>query len=950
MTSYHTVYFANELTRRFSSDNIEKLSSIMADAKVDLNPHQVEAALFAFKSPLSKGAILADEVGLGKTIEAGLVISQKWAERKRKILVIAPANLRKQWSLELAEKFYLSSFILESKSFNEEIKKGILNPFAQDEIIICSYQFAASKAAYLSAISWDLVVIDEAHRLRNVYKPGNKTANTLKQALQGAPIIMLTATPLQNSLLEAYGLVSFIDPHTFGDQKSFKMQFIKPDDLRYEELRKRLAPVCHRTLRKQVLEYIKYTNRIAITRKFEPSDAEEKLYELVSEYLRRKKIYALPQSQRTLMTLILRKLLSSSTFAIAGTLEALGGKLKSILPQVESSSLEDFIASDYECFGEYVDEESDDEDERDKRVFTPEEIEEIHAEIKSLEEFATLAHSIKSNSKGEALLEALKQGFEKLIELGANQKAIIFTESMRTQNYVKDILEQNGFEGKVVLFNGSNSDKESKEIYKNWIIKNSGTDKITGSKSADLRAALVEYFRDDAVIMIATEAAAEGINLQFCSLVVNYDMPWNPQRIEQRIGRCHRYGQKHDVVVVNFLNVKNEADVRVYELLDKKFQLFDGVFGASDEILGAIESGVDFEKRIAEIYQNCRTSKEIDDSFNDLQSELEEQIAQSMVETRQKLFENFDEEVHEKLKINLRKSRDFLNKREELLWQITKYTLGGYADFDDKNKNFDIKSDIPFVLSPLGKYSLHKNDEEHAHIYREGRPLAKAVLEFALSLAPPPVELVFDYGASKKKISILEPYIGCSGFMRLSLLTVSAFEDEDYPVFCAVTDDGDELDEECAKRLFSLDAKESEPVQIAQSILKVLDVMQLAKKEAILGKINERNSSFFEEEMEKLENWAEDVKKSLEIKLKELDIDIKTKKTETKKISNLEKKLILQREIKELEKKRNDLRYNLYSKQDEIDAGKEKLISDIEARLAQKVEEKTVFEIKWRVV
>ena len=118
-----------------------------------------------------------------------------------------------------------------------------------------------------------------------------------------------------------------------------------------------------------------------------------------------------------------------------------------------------------------------------------------------------------------------------------------------------------------------------------------------------MRSALVDYFRDEGQIMIATEAGAEGINLQFCSLVVNYDLPWNPQRIEQRIGRCHRYGQKHDVVVVNFLNRKNEADQRVYQLLSEKFQLFEGVFGASDEVLGAIESGVDFEKRIAGIYQ-----------------------------------------------------------------------------------------------------------------------------------------------------------------------------------------------------------------------------------------------------------------------------------------------------------------------------------------------------------
>src|SRR5207253_7787757 len=153
-----------------------------------------------------------------------------------------------------------------------------------------------------------------------------------------------------------------------------------------------------------------------------------------------------------------------------------------------------------------------------------------------------------------------------------------------------------------------------------------GTDHITNSPTADKRAALVEYFHDEAIIMVATEAAAEGINLQFCNVVVNYDLPWNPQRIEQRIGRCHRYGQKFDVVVVNFLNKKNAADQRVYELLDEKFKLFSGVFGASDEVLGAVESGVDFEKRIVGIYQKCRTEEQIEFEFDTLQSELEVQI------------------------------------------------------------------------------------------------------------------------------------------------------------------------------------------------------------------------------------------------------------------------------------------------------------------------------------
>src|SRR5206468_9785394 len=149
------------------------------------------------------------------------------------------------------------------------------------------------------------------------------------------------------------------------------------------------------------------------------------------------------------------------------------------------------------------------------------------------------------------------------------------------------------------------------------------------SPTADMRAALVDRFRSTAKIMIATEAAAEGINLQFCSMVVNYDLPWNPQRIEQRIGRCHRYGQQHDVVVINFLNQANAADQRVFQLLSEKFKLFEGVFGASDEVLGAIESGVDFEKRIAGIYQRCRKPDEIQTAFDQLQLDLGLQINES---------------------------------------------------------------------------------------------------------------------------------------------------------------------------------------------------------------------------------------------------------------------------------------------------------------------------------
>ena len=222
ITDYHAKYYAYELTKRSSSDSLEKLTATLANAQVDLNPHQIEAALFAFRSPLSKGAILADEVGLGKTIEAGLVIAQKWAERKRKMILIVPSSLRKQWQQELQDKFFIPSIILEANSFNHAIKAGNLNPFNYNGgVVICSYHFASNKAAYLKQTPWDLVIFDEAHKLRNVYKTSNKIARILKDALAEAPKVLLTATPLQNSLLELYGLVSIIDDHIFGKPKTF---------------------------------------------------------------------------------------------------------------------------------------------------------------------------------------------------------------------------------------------------------------------------------------------------------------------------------------------------------------------------------------------------------------------------------------------------------------------------------------------------------------------------------------------------------------------------------------------------------------------------------------------------------------------------------------------------------------------------------------------------------
>ncbi len=966
ITPYHAKYFAYELTRQRPANDLGKLTASLQDAQVDLNPHQVEAALFAFKSPLSKGAILADEVGLGKTIEAGIILSQSWAERKRNLLIICPSNLRKQWNSELADKFYLPSMILESKSFNDTIKEGNLNPFNQkDSIVICSFHFAKNKAAYLESTRWDLVVIDEAHRLRNVYKPGNKIGNGIKDALINYKKVLLTATPLQNSILELYGLVSLVDPYVFGDLKSFKSQYSRlVEEENFSDLRNRLQPVCRRTLRRQVLEYIRYTKRIPLVEEYFPGDDEMTLYRWVSEYLQRPRLYALPFSQRQLMTLILRKLLASSTYAISGTLEALANKLNSIIQKHElttDNSLEIDFENYDELADEWADENEESETEEEEIEYTNEEIKQIKTEKADLERFRELADKILKNDKAEKLFTALERGFSELQKLGANQKALIFTESRRTQDFLFNLLESRGYEGKVVAFNGSNNDLKSREIYKAYVSKYKDTDVLTGSLTADKRAAIVDYFKNEATIMIATEAAAEGINLQFCSLIVNFDLPWNPQRIEQRIGRCHRYGQKFDVVVLNFLNKKNAADQRVYQLLEEKFRLFDGVFGASDEVLGAIGNGVDFEKRIAEIYNNCRTTGEIQTAFDNLQEELRPDISERVQNTRQVLLENFDEEVHEKLRNNLLASKEYLNKFEERLWATTKFFLNSSAQFDDKSYSFYLKKNpFPELKIHKGPYMVlkpHKGQRksdifvpDDTNIYRVGHKLAKQILEACKVIDTPVKEVVFNYSDTPTKITALEKYIGQSGYMQLSHLEIDSFEYEDYLLLACFTEQGKTIDSELVQRIFSIKGSEHGNCSIEANVAQKLRELSSAEEQTILNENATRNRDFFDTEMDKLDQWADDMKISLEKEIKDLDAEIKLRKYEAKKMLNLENKVKAQREIKELEKKRSEKRQNLFEAQDNIDEKKEDLLNDIEKRLKQNITVNALFTIKWKLI
>ena len=944
LTPHQAKLFARELLRHSPAGETSRIGSALLDAQVDLNPHQVDAALFAFKSPLSKGVILADEVGLGKTIEAGLVMTQRWSEGRRRILVVAPASLRKQWVQELADKFFLPAVILETKSFNAALRAGVRNPFdagGERAVVVCSYQFAARRADELAAVRWDLAVLDEAHRLRNVYKPGARIAGAIRTALSTTPKLLLTATPLQNSLMELYGLVSVIDEHHFGDAKSFRAQYSRlADGGRFEDLKARLAPVCHRTLRRQVLEYVSYTNRVPITQEFLPSAEEQLLYDQVSDYLRRPELQALPASQRTLMVLVMRKLLASSTFAIAGALDSLGRKLEGLVRDDDRSrarlaaQLDEAFEADFEELPELADEwGTEDEDEEPPRPLTETERSAIASEIEELAAFRDLAVLITENAKGLALLTALKSGFARAAELGAVDKAVIFTESRRTQDYLVRLLSSSGYEGQIVLFNGTNNDATSKATFQAWKERHRGSDQITGSPTADMRAALVDKFRGQAKIMIATEAAAEGINLQFCSMVVNYDLPWNPQRIEQRIGRCHRYGQQHDVVVINFLNRSNAADVRVFELLDEKFRLFSGVFGASDEILGAIESGVDFERRIATIYQECRTTEAINAEFEQLRLELDAEISETMDDTRRKLLENFDADVHDRLRVSLAESTEFIDNAEEQLWRVTAHVLDGRAQIDAATRTFVLETPPSFApdVAP-GRYRLTRQDDEHAHRYRRQHPLAVAVLARAADLDAPESEIVFNYSDWPVRSEAIEPLVGVSGHAIVDHLRLAGEETEDHLLVSVVMDGGVLLTPEHARRLFDVPAAVRSPGSV--EIPGRLSEHASQKLGETLAAISARQGVWFDEEMDKLDRWAEDKRAGLKADLREHDDSLKTLKRDARQASSLPDKLSIQKKIKQIESVRDEAWRAYDAEARTVEQAKETLIDDVESRLA----------------
>ncbi len=359
-----------------------------------------------------------------------------------------------------------------------------------------------------------------------------------------------------------------------------------------------------------------------------------------------------------------------------------------------------------------------------------------------------------------------------------------------------------------------------------------------------------------------------------------------------------------------------------------------------------MESGVDFEKRIAGIYQQCRTTEQIQFEFDQLQLDLETQITTGQRDAREKLLDNFDQEVVEKVRVD---STTMLDRFNDQLWRLTRHVLAEHASFADDGFSFLLHTNpFPGETINRGPYRMAKGVED-ANTYRVGHPLAQRVLARARELEPEPADVAFDYAASGKNIAILEPLRGRSGWFTCAHVSMSALENEDQLVFAGVTDDGEAMDQAQCRRLFDLPAEVPASCAVPSAVATTLEHALATHRQTLLAGMIARDGHWFDAEMDKLDRWAEDRRDSLKAELADMDEALKEAKKQARFAPTLPEKLERQRAARKLEEKREDAWRTYDDASRDIDRQKDELLDEIGRRLEQRIEQTALFAMRWRL-
>jgi hypothetical protein len=681
----HRRYYAEDLVRLRRAGERRRHAASQRRGRIDANPHQIDAVMFALRRIPEGGCILADEVGLGKTIEAGLVIAQLLTEGSTRVLIVVPRPLLGQWQHELYTLFGIQAVEVADASID----------VAGTGVFLAGREYAGGNVGFTrltAAPPFDLCLIDEAHEVfAGIYRrydrygtysedsPLARTAHRVRKIIGASPVLLLTAMPIQNSLAELWGLIQFIDPTgtLLGDRPTFEDLFCTGSDARTVadeqrfELRRRLSTVVQRTLRRQAQEFLDkpFVGRRAQLFEYTMSAEERSLYDDVTNYLLQPSLHAFEGRSRQLLLLGFHRRMASSIAALALSLDRVAKRLRTMIG--DDANADDSITTDFLADLEDVDEPAAEsvEDSESADVHAGREPEpalavsrgNIRTELALVESFVERARALPHDSKAQSLISAVRL----VTGRGAGrQKVVIFTESLTTQDYLRDLLIARAGvdEQDITLFRGINDTPRAREALSRWRqeVEPQIAAHMHPSAGVAVRLALVHEFKTRSKVLISSEAGAKGLNLQFCDTLINYDLPWNPQRIEQRIGRCHRYGQTHDVTVINFLARDNEAQRLTFEILSTKLDLFGKVLDSSDVVLQTPRSeasdtlasalGPNFEAELRRIWDRARSVSEVEDELRRLRDSMEERrlALDSMRERTLGLIEtNLDESVRE---------------------------------------------------------------------------------------------------------------------------------------------------------------------------------------------------------------------------------------------------------------------------------------------------------------
>jgi superfamily II DNA or RNA helicase len=895
---------AEDLVRIRRPDEQRRYASSQRQGRVDPNPHQIDAVVFALRRIPEGGCILADEVGLGKTIEAGLIISQLMAEGMRRVLLVVPKSLLGQWKTELYALFGI------------EAREGQLDPevFAGTGVFLTHRELAGGTkgASVLKAVDpFDLVVVDEAHEVfSGIYKryrkdgaydqdsPQAQTAGRLREVIKrsGSPVVLLTATPIQNSLAELWGLVQYVEPTgtLLGRLPTFREVFCESGDRtvlpeQAGELRRRLQTVLQRTLRRQAQEFLQipFVERHSRVFKYAMSPEEQALYADVTAWLMREHLHAFRGKQRHLLLISFHRRMASSLAALAKSLARVAQRLRDRLARrghVVSDDNTQFLremAADLEEDGDVAAAADGgvSEARTDEAPPITETDEAIRAELEVVAGFAARARQLGHDSKARRLLEALRFVQDRGAQGLGSGKAVVFTESLTTQDYLRSLLVEHGYEpGDVTVFRGDNEGPDAERALEQWEADEGHAIAAPRRPSRDIaiRLALVHEFKHRSKVFISTEAGGKGLNLQFCDTIINYDLPWNPQRIEQRIGRVHRYGQRRGVTVISFLAADNVAQSLTLEILTQKLDLFGKVLDASDAVLyepshAAPESlvasvGVDFEKELRVIYGRARSLDDVTADLQHLRDTMEnrrrafeevQERASGLVEAR------LDDAVRQVLASYQRSLPSELEGLDRDVELITRAYFDGAGisytrDQQPGRVAYQVgpSDSLPdgyrdgFAATVGDTRSISEGEALHV-----GHPVVQAAVAAARQATNGPIGLVFE--AATDAPDDLRDHIGRRGQVVATLVSYQGIERVDNLLVTAILDSDDEpLSSGMVERLLTLPTRyvETAAAQNPQTLDDAIDAAVFADQAAMSAQEQAR----FEQMLRQLDHYLAD--------------------------------------------------------------------------------------------